>query len=68
MATDPGQLSDDVKLFMKFLTAYRYYDLNDRTINLLMKCDIDMTATTSDKGEERKASDATVIDLLDIEK
>ena len=67
MATDLGQLSDDVKLFMKLLTADRYYALNDRTINLLMKGDIDMSATTSEKGEEIKESDAEVIDLLDIE-
>ena len=39
---------------MKLLTADRYYALNDRTINLLMKGDIDMTATTSEKGEEIK--------------
>ena len=68
LATDLGHLSDDVKLFMKLLTADRYYTLNDRTINLLMKGDIDMSATTSEKGEEIKESDAEVIDLLDIEK
>ena len=42
--------------------------MNDRTINLLMKGDIDMSATTSEKGEEIKESDATVISLIDIEK
>ena len=52
---------------MKLLTSDRYYDLNDRTINLLMNGDIDMSATTSEKGEEIKESDAEVIDLLDIE-
>ena len=67
MATDLGQLSDDVKLFMKLLTSYRYYALNDRTINLLMKGDIDMSATTSEKGEEIKESDVEVMNLLDIE-
>ena len=67
MATDLGQLSDDVKLFMKLLTADRYYALNYKTVNLLMNGDIDMTATTSEKGEEIKGSDAEVIDLLDID-
>ena len=67
LATDLGQLSDDVKMFMKLLTSDRYYALNDRTFNLLMKGDIDMSATTSEKGEEIKESDAEVIDLLDIE-
>ena len=68
LATDLGYLSDDVKLFMKLLTSNKYYALNDRTINLLMKGDIDMSATTSGKSEEIKESDATVISLLDIEK
>ena len=53
---------------MKLLTANKYYALNDRTINLLMKGDIDLSATTSGKSEEIKYSDATVISLLDIEK
>ena len=66
--TDLRYLSDGVKLFMKLLTANRYYALNDRTINLLMKGNIDMSATTSGKSEEIKESDATVISLLDIEK
>ena len=68
LATYLRYLSDDVKLFMKLLTANKYYALNDRTINLLMKGDIDMSATTSGKSEEIKESDATVISLLDIEK
>ena len=69
LATYIGQLSDDVKLFMKLLKADRYYALNDRTINLLMKGDIDMSVTTKAGGgdDEIKESDAEVIDLLDIE-
>ena len=63
MATDLGYLSDDVKLFIKLSTANTYYALNDRTINLLMRGDIDMSATTSGKSEEIKESDATVISL-----
>ena len=68
MATDLGDLSEDVKLFMKILTANKYYALNDRAINLLMRGDIDMSATTSGKSEEIQESDATVIPLLHIEK
>ena len=54
MATDLGYLSDDVKLIMKLLTANKYYALNGRTINLLMKGDIDMSATTSGKKRRDK--------------
>ena len=60
MATDLGQLSDDVKLFMKLLTSDRYYALNDRIPNLLMKGDIDMSATTSAKGEKINESGVDV--------
>ena len=45
-----GVLSEDVKLYMKLVTSKRYYDLNDRTINLLKKGDVDMSATTSERG------------------
>ena len=48
LANDIGKLSDDVKLFMKLSTANRYYALNDRTINLLMKCDIDTSTIISE--------------------
>ena len=46
-----GVLSEDVKLYMKLVTSKRYYALNDRTINLLKKGDVDMSATTSETGE-----------------
>ena len=36
-----GVLSESVKMFMYLPTAKRYYALNDRTINLLMKDKID---------------------------
>ena len=54
---------------MKLLTAERHYALNDRTINLLLKGNIDMTASTSmkDGGNEAKGSDEDIVDLLDIE-
>ena len=41
-------LSEDVKLYMKLLTSRGYYASNDRTINLLTKGDVDMSATTSE--------------------
>ena len=70
MASDLSNLSNDVKLFMKLLTAERHYALNDRTINLLLKGNIDMTASTSmkDGGNDAKGSDEDIVDLLDIEK
>ena len=37
LVTQIGVLSEDVKLFMKLVKTNRYYALNDRTINLLMK-------------------------------
>ena len=69
MASDLSNLSNDVKLFMKRLTAERHYALNDRTINLLMKGNIDMTASTSmkDGGNDAKGSDEDIVDLLEIE-
>ena len=44
-------LSDDVKMYMYPFNSKRYYALNDRTINLLMKGDIDMSATTCGTAE-----------------
>ena len=51
LAKRVGVLSEDVKMFMYLPTAKRYYALNDRTINLLMKGNIDMSATTPLVGE-----------------
>ena len=61
-------VSEDVKLYMKLLTSKRYYALNDRTINLLLKGEIDMSATHSEE-EQRKpsASDEKIMDILDKE-
>ena len=67
LASQVGVLSEDVKLYMKLLTSKRYYALNDRTINLLMEGDIDMSATTSEKAEGVKESGSEVIDLLGVE-
>ena len=46
-----GVLSEDVKMYMYLFNSKRYYDLNDRTINLLMKGTIDMSATSADSDE-----------------
>ena len=53
-------------------TAKRYYALNDRTINLLMKGNIDMSATTGedndDGGGGNSVSDADFVDIIVKEK
>eukprot|EP00972_Heterocapsa_arctica_P018320 2705595-Heterocapsa_arctica.AAC.1 len=43
LAHDVGVLAEDKKLFMKFDNG-RYYPLNNRTIDLLLKRPIDTTA------------------------
>ena len=43
-----GVLSEDVKMYMYLPTVKTYYALNDRTIHLLMKGNIDMSATTGE--------------------
>ena len=50
--------------------AKRYYALNDRTISLLMKGNVDMGATTGEAGEGDKntVSDAEVKEIVDSEK
>ena len=46
LSTLIGTLSEDVKLYMKLLTADRYYALNGRTMNMLSRGEVDMSATT----------------------
>ena len=60
-------LSEGVKLYMKLLTSNRYYALNDRTIDLLMKGDIDMSATVGEGEEEISESDMKVQKILETE-
>ena len=60
-------LSEDVKMYMYLFNPKRYYALNDRTINLLMKGDIDMSATTSETAEVITDSDKEVVDLINVE-
>ena len=61
-------LSEGVKLFMYLFNSKRYYALNDRTINLLLKGDIDMSATNSETAEVTTDSDKEVVDLINVEK
>ena len=50
LSTLLGTLSEDVKLYMKLLTASRYYALDDRTIHLLSQGEVDMSATSDEFG------------------
>ena len=63
-----GVLSEDVKMYMYLFNSKRYYALNDRTINLLMKGTIDMSATSSETAEVITDSDKEVVDLIANEK
>ena len=58
-----GTLNDDLNMFMKLLTANRYYPLNDRSINLLMNGDIDMSVWVGDKLVPISISDAEVVSM-----
>ena len=62
-----GVLSESVKMFMYLFSSKGYYALNDRTINLLLKGDIDMSATTSETAEAITDSDKEVVDLINVE-
>ena len=57
LTTQLGVLSEDVKLYRTLLTSKIYYALNDRTHNLLLKGDIDMSTTTSEAAEVITDSD-----------
>ena len=68
LATKIGALSEDVKMYMYLFNSKRYYALNDRPINLLLKGDIDMSATNSETAEVITDSDKEVVDLINVEK
>ena len=68
LAKKIGVLSEDVKMYMFLPIARRFYALNDRTINLLMKGDIDMSATNSETAEVITDSDKEVVDIINVEK
>ena len=44
-------LSEAVNMYMYLSNANIYYALHDRTINLLIKGDVDMSTTTGEEGE-----------------
>ena len=71
IASQNDVLSDDVELYMKSLTSNRYYALNDRTIHLLMKGEIDMSAVTdngsAEESDANKENDSEVQEWLDTE-
>ena len=54
-------------MYVYLFNSKRYYALNDRAINLLMKGDIDMNATTSETAEVITDSDKEVVDLINVE-
>ena len=68
LAKKMGLLSEDVKMYMYLFNSKRYYALNERTINLLLKGDIDMSATNSETAEVITDSDKEVVDLINVEK
>ena len=53
---------------MYLFSPKRYYALNDRTINLLLKGDIVMSATNSETADVITDSDKEVVDLVNVEK
>ena len=58
-----GVLSEAVKLNMYLPTSKRYYALNDRTMNLLMEGDIDMSAAVGQEAVLNTTSDAEFVDI-----
>ena len=59
-------LSGDVNIYMYLPTANIYYALHDRTINLLMKGKLDMSATNGDDDTYNpiKFSDAEAVEAV----
>ena len=60
-------LSEDVKLYMKLLTSKRYYALNDRAINLLMKGKSDMSAAVGDEVVGVRQGDEEITAIIEEE-
>ena len=61
-------LSEAVKLYMYLPTSKRYYALNDRTINLLMGGDIDMSVAVGQEAVLNTPSDAEFVAITVEEK
>ena len=66
LASRIGVLGDGSKLAMVLPPSSRYYALNDRTVNLLMKGNIDTNAIIG-APDEPKFSDAEIRDLIEQE-
>ena len=54
-------------MYMYLFNSKRYYALDDRTTNLLMNGDIDMSATTSETAEVITDSDKQIVDIVNVE-
>ena len=67
LAKTIGLLSDGVKMYMYLFNSKIYHASSDRAIHLLMKGDIDMSATTSETAEVITDSDQEVVDLINVE-
>ena len=63
-----GVLSGAVRLYMYLPTSKRYYAWNDRTINLLMGGDIDMSVTVGQEAVRTTISDAEFVAITVEEK
>ena len=63
-----GVLSEAVKLYMYLPTSKRYHALNDRTINLLMGGDIDMSVAVGQEAVLNTPSDAKFVAITVEEK
>ena len=66
LATRLGVLSDGLKLTMVLPSSNRYHALNDRAVNLLLKCKTDTNAIIGGP-EEPTFSDAEIRGLIDQE-
>ena len=67
LANKVGMLSEDVKMYMYLPNAKIYYALNGRTINLLMKGNVDMSATADESGPSHSKdgfSDAGAVETV----
>ena len=68
MAKQVGVLSEDVKMYIELLTQRRYYALNDRIINVLLKGATDLNATMHQPAKPTTFSDAEISELIEQEK
>ena len=67
LAKKIGVLSEDVQMYMYLFNSKIYHASNDRTMNLLMKGDIDMDATTLETAGVITDSYKEIVDLMNVE-